>query len=413
LLPQPTIELHALCCWGRTARRIFTWAHFDVMMGIVIILNAITIGIETSASVGKGEVSSFVLVCEYVFLAIYMVELCLNFIALGVREALANPWIKLDIFFVVIGVAHVALSVFTPDFGHDLGILNMLKVLRLIRLARIVRLAVQFRTLWFLAVGLINSVMPMIWTCFFMIVVIYVFAVLGMEVITDTTTDGDNDYTVAAQNFSTLSQSMMTLWQIMFVDSAAAIYKPLMHSNPFLIVYFLAFFLMGPVALMNLVIAIMVESSFRVANEDQEAKRAWRTHKRKAMIPKLRELFKEMDLNGNDELTLSEIRQSPEAMEQIQNIVDIDQLENLFYLLDQDGTGTISIDEFVEGLLRSCLDEKPIELVLLVGHSKRMLNALKRLGDGAKTWDRSVATADDTFMKPRWQRSELQSPSSL
>ncbi|CAK0905216.1 unnamed protein product [Prorocentrum cordatum] len=374
------MELHTLCCWahvGERARAVFTWAHFDVIIGVVIVLNAITIGIETSRRAKNGtsissfsevRVASFIQACEYVFMAVYMAELGLNFAALGVRESLRNPWIKLDIFFVVIGVANVALSVFTPDVGHPLGNFNMLKVLRLIRLARIIRLAVQFRTLWLLSCGLIHAVVPMIWTCFFMVVVIYVFAVLGMEMITDTRADRDNEYVMAAQNFNSIADAMLTLWQIMFVDSAASIYRPLMYNNPILILYFLAFFLMGP-------------SSFRVANEDQEAKRAWRTHKRKAMIPKLRELFKTMDLNGNDELDLEEIKANPAAMDQLKNIVDIDQLENLVHLLDQDQTGTISVDEFVEGLVRSCLDERPAELVLLVGHSRRILSAVRELGE--------------------------------
>merc|ERR1712190_354 len=104
---------------------------------------------------------------------------------------------------------------------------------------------------------------------------------------------------------------MLTLVQFMTLDSAAEIYRPLIASEPWLIIYFLVYILVGPIALMNIVTAIMVESSLRTANEDQEAKKAWDGVRRKNLMPKLRQMFVALDTDASGEVDLEEIRNAP------------------------------------------------------------------------------------------------------
>merc|ERR1712232_236315 len=105
---------------------------------------------------------------------------------------------------------------------------------------------------------------------------------------------------------------------------------------------------------MNIVTAIMVESSLRTANEDQEAKKAWEGVKRKNMMPKLRHMFMTLDTSGDGEVDLEEVLAAPtEIKEAMQHIVGLDELEEVFHLLDFDGSGSVDIEEFVDGILRS------------------------------------------------------------
>merc|ERR1712194_723109 len=256
---------------------------------------------------------------------------------------------------------------------------NMLKMIRLFRLAKTVRVLVQFRTLWMLVQGLMYAVMPMFWTAILMAVVIYVFAVIAMETILISDADGNSDYGIAARHYDTLGGSMLTLMQFMTLDSVAAIYRPLISAKPWLIVYFLVFILLGPIALMNIVTAIMVESSLRTANEDQEAKKAWENMRRKNMMPKLLHMFMTLDTSGDGEVDLEEVLNAPsDIKEAIQHIVGLDQLEEVFNLLDYDGSGSVDIGEFVEGIMRS-QGEKPSELYVLLKQGKAILNRLSEL----------------------------------
>jgi len=358
--------------------RAITSPRFDFGMGFVIILNALTIGTETSLARRGGHIPTSLRVAEYTFVIIYCVELAMRLYVLGKQKAFSNHWVKFDALMVAAGLLNLLFTL--TAFGGDpaaavVDSANMLKMIRLFRLAKTVRVVVQFRTLWMLVQGLMYAVMPMFWTAILMLVVIYVFAVIAMEFIL--VSEDNEAYNAPARNFDTIGESMMTLMQFMTLDSAAQIYRPLIATKPLLFLYFLAFLLLGPIALMNIVTAIMVESSLRTANEDQEAKKAWDNIRRKKLMPKLRSIFLALDTSGDGEVDLSEILNAPpEVREAMQHIVGLDELEEVFQLLDYDGSGSIDIEEFVEGIMRSQAD-KPSELFVLVKQGRAILDRLK------------------------------------
>merc|ERR1719265_2511921 len=67
---------------------------------------------------------------------------------------------------------------------NGLAALMVLRIMRLLRLARSVRLLVQFKTLWMLVRGLLSSAGTMFYTFGLMMLILYVFACLGVELIT-------------------------------------------------------------------------------------------------------------------------------------------------------------------------------------------------------------------------------------
>jgi hypothetical protein len=343
----------------KASYRLIASPKFDFGMGFVIILNSLTIGLETSITRRGGEIPTYLHILEYTFVILYCVELAMRVYVLGKERAFSNSWVKFDAVMVAAGILNFLITV--TSFGGDAAAavvdnVNMLKMIRLFRLAKTVRVIIQFRTLWMLVQGLMYAVMPMFWTAILMLVVIYVFAVIAMEFIL---VSGENeDYDIAARHYDSIGESMMTLMQFMTLDSVAGIYRPLCTTKPWLFIYFLIFLLLGPIALMNIVTAIMVESSLRTANEDQEAKKAWDNMRKKNMMPKLRSMFLALDTSGDGEVDLDEILNAPpEIQEAMQHIVGLDELEEVFGLLDYDGSGSIDIEEFVEGIMRSQADK--------------------------------------------------------
>jgi len=134
---------------------------------------------------------------------------------------------------------------------------------------------------------------------------------------------------------------------------------------------------MGPIALMNIVTAIMVESSLRTAKEDLDARKAWEEMKRKSLKPRLIRLFHSLDADASGEVDMKEIEKAPaELQEQLQQIVDLDDLAETFNMLDVDGSGVVSIDEFVDGIMRSQTD-KPSELTVIIKQGKSILQHLQ------------------------------------
>ena len=88
----------------------------------VIIVNAIVLGLETSAPV-MAVAGPLILAVDWVCLGIFVVEIALKLVALGPRF-FRNGWNLFD--FVIVGVALV------PS-AHGLSVLRALRVLRVLR----------------------------------------------------------------------------------------------------------------------------------------------------------------------------------------------------------------------------------------------------------------------------------------
>merc|ERR1712032_678539 len=99
--------------------------------------------------------------------------------------------------------------------------------------------------------------------------------------------------------------------------------------------------------------------------------------KRKSMRPKLRRLFMALDSDGKDEVDLKGFLAAPEEFkEQVTRIIDMDHFTEIFRLLDVDCSGTVDIDEFVDGLIRSSAD-KPSELLVLMKMGRTIIDLLQ------------------------------------
>merc|ERR1711937_277040 len=158
-------------------------------MGVVIVINSVTIGIEAELSLEGNSDMTLLFYLEYVFLVIYTAELSLRIIVLGIK-CLTNPWVQFDA--VIVGVSLLEGAILAPmvyllDINMEdssLGLLSAFKVLRLFRLARTVRLLVQFKVLWMLVRGLLGSMKTIFFVFIIVSLIIYLFAVLGIELIT-------------------------------------------------------------------------------------------------------------------------------------------------------------------------------------------------------------------------------------
>jgi len=238
----------------------------------------------------------------------------------------------------------------------EFNIFMLVRMLRLARLARAVRLMVQFKTLWQLVQGLWHSKGTLLWTFLLISILMYVGAVMGMELIRlDPDLELDHPFNIAAGNhFRDFFDAVLTLLQVFSLDSIGIIYKPLIKHQFYLLLYFMSFLLLLSIALMNLVTAVMVNSSLDQATQDKEALKAWESARRAKQIDHLKDMFLTLDEDGSGELTLDEINNAPEeTQQQLKEIVATDDLKELFDMLDYDGGGTIGVEEFCDGILKA------------------------------------------------------------
>eukprot|EP00392_Amoebophrya_sp_AT5.2_P001866 g1871.t1 len=184
---------------------------FDAAIGIVILINSITIGVESHYEITNQDTQFFADI-EHVFLSVYVMELMARFFAFG-PSCLKSGWVAFDAVLVAVGVLStwVLPSIFseTPD---ELGPLLVLRV----------RLLVAFKTLWMLVRGLLSSAGTMCYTFVLMFLILYVSAVLAVELITknkEAYEDDPETYEVVNKYFGGLLVTMLTLLVALFLSA--------------------------------------------------------------------------------------------------------------------------------------------------------------------------------------------------
>mmetsp|Transcript_36047 Transcript_36047/g.81456 ORF Transcript_36047/g.81456 Transcript_36047/m.81456 type:complete len:237 (+) Transcript_36047:2-712(+) len=230
-----------------------------------------------------------------------------------------------------------------------------------------------------------NSLITLVWTLVIVFVLLYVFAILGMELVRTDPNAGAAYNDSAQENFGDLLSAMLTLLQGLTLDSVGTVYRPLVLEKPELSLYFIAFILIVSIALMNLVTALMVESALEQASQDRAALKREEAIRRKAMIGKLQLIFERLDQDGSGQLDLEEMRGAPadvqDLLQEVAQTSDSSELLDIFYTLDYKGTSSVGVRDFCEGLMR-LQDGKPLEVYCIMKQCTEMLAILRSLNGG-------------------------------
>jgi len=230
-LPEPTSP------FNRVRRRVGVFMESPRVtraITAVIVFNAITLGLETSASVME-RAGPLLLFLDSAVLAIFVIELLAKLFAFGWRY-FTNGWNIFD--FVIVGIA------LAPASG-DLTVLRALRILRVLRLVAIVPSMRKVVMALMAAIPGVSSVIALL------ALVYYVFAVMVTKLYGKAFPDW----------FGTVGESMYSLFQIMTLESwSMGIVRPVMEQFPGAWMVFVPFILMTSFAVINLFIAVIVNA---------------------------------------------------------------------------------------------------------------------------------------------------------
>jgi len=345
----------------KACKQIIAQVWFDVFFAIVITFNAIMIGIETQLS-DVDEVKEFAAGLEKVFLFLYIVEIVMRLIADQWRCFL-DSWFWFDIVLVATALVEQIMTLTSGSSGQQYMVLRLLRLLRVMRSFRSFKLV---KSTWRLVYGLVNSLETMLSTALLLGFVIYIFGILGVDLISNNESLKNQDAEtkrIVEYNFSSLGMTMVTLTQFIAMDSVAAIYVPLIKADDFLGFYFLGLVAVVSVCVMNLVTAVVVEGALEHARQDREEEDKLEKIKTKQLIPEIMELFNTFDTDADGSVTLKEMQTFDKRGEVPMQILDrasVNSFTDLFLILDVDGSGSIDRKEFEAGLLNILLREVPL-----------------------------------------------------
>lgn len=200
----------------------------------LIVLNAVTLGLETSQTV-MAAIGPFLLALDTVLVSIFVVELSAR-MAVQRARFFRDPWNVFD--FAVVAIALV------PATGA-------FSVLRALRVLRVLRLITVLPSLKRVVGGLISALPGMGSIMLLLALIFYVFAVMATKLFGGTAPD----------QFGTLGATSYTLFQVMtFDDWSGGIVKPLMADHPYAIAFFLIFILLSTFMALNLFIGVIVSA---------------------------------------------------------------------------------------------------------------------------------------------------------
>jgi voltage-gated sodium channel len=211
----------------------------------IIVLNAITLGLETSGT-AMAYAGTLLKTLDSIFLTIFVFEIALRLLAHGARFW-RDPWSVFDFF-----VVAVALIPATESLS-GLRALRILRVLRLISAVPSMRRVVS---------GLFRAIPGMGAVVMLLSLIFYVFSVMA------TMLYGEN----FPQYFGTIGESAYSLFQIMTLESwSQGIVRPVLEVHPLAWLFFIPFILMTSFAVLNLFIGIIVDAMQEQARERLEA----------------------------------------------------------------------------------------------------------------------------------------------
>jgi len=217
---------------------------FVLTITAVIVMNAITLGLETSPTV-MAAVGPWLLWLDSAALWIFTIELTLK-IAVYRGRFFRDGWNLFDLTIVTIAWLPAA------------GPLAVLRALRIIRVLRLITVVPQMRKV----VGALFDALPGMGSIVaVLLLVFYIAAVMATNLFGASFPDW----------FGSIGASMFSLFQIMTLESwSMGIVRPVMELHPNAWLFFIPFIVMTSFTVLNLFIALIVNSMQSMQSHTQE-----------------------------------------------------------------------------------------------------------------------------------------------
>lgn len=399
---------------------------FESVVGGAICLNCVPIFVEVNGLVKSypSWVSEVSRISEHCFTVFFLVEFFLKLSFLGWRSFAPcvsssvpriEVWLNLfDAMLVwVTGVGFVWIwPLFSTETAGWLRMFTALRAARLFRLARVVRKMPAFREVYVLLRGLSDSTRILFWTMVVIGFITYIFAIFGVvfvstdlqQQLSDKQQELDPSLPEEFEEIQLMSslmdtmgsveQWMFTLVQLLTLDSWTGILRPLSKYSWFASILFFAYIALVVIVFMNLVTAVIVENALAQSKSDEEAALAAQEDEEKKTLKKFQELFEMMDEDGDSQLTWDEFDDAftnPEVAVKLKLLnFKQDDCKLLFNLLDQ-GDGSLTIDEFFEGLESMKGPAKAKDMFILTKRVQQVWNFLVQFADEASSDTRLIS----------------------
>eukprot|EP00440_Ansanella_granifera_P036553 gb/GFBE01039657.1/.p1 GENE.gb/GFBE01039657.1/~~gb/GFBE01039657.1/.p1 ORF type:complete len:590 (+),score=98.22 gb/GFBE01039657.1/:1-1770(+) len=382
--------------------------YFEYSFGILVVINALFLGleVETFAHAPDRRPSSVFMITSMLFCFIFLLELLLRIRAYGFKSYCSptqSAWMWFDTAMVLLSLVESGYDCFVLLASTDddnAPILTNLRALRVIKIAKTLR---SFRLVRMLRFNFLNSLHAFVltirsslrlaaWSGVLLLVIIYCFSLFFVQAAASHVAGSDatsSDAALLHQYWGRLSAAQVTLFQAVSGGlSWNDAMLPLTVINPYLTYFLITYVSITYFCVLNGVTGAFCNSAIEAALASPEIMAQTIMERNSTYERRLREIFAVIDTDKSGVLSVAEfdqIMQQP-FLEAILIAMELDTHDTwtLFWILDKNGDGTISTEEFIKGCVRMKGPAKSLDVVHLlaeIAEVKKMSVKLSELVD--------------------------------
>ncbi|ADH99729.1 ion transporter [Salisediminibacterium selenitireducens] len=244
---------------------------FQGIIITLILFNAVIVGLETYPGI-YAEYRSFFWSADTALLWIFTVEIAMRlFAAKPFSSFFKSSWNWFD--FLIVSAGHIFVG------AHFVTVLRILRVLRVFRAISVIPSLRRLVDALLMTIPSLGNIMLL------MGIIFYIFAVIGTMLF----------QTVAPEYFGNLQLSLLTLFQVVTLESwASDVMRPIFDELWWSWIYFVLFVLVGTFVIFNLFIGVIVSNVEKSETSEKEAATAIRDEAQTEEIRALRGEIEEL-----------------------------------------------------------------------------------------------------------------------
>eukprot|EP00747_Dinoflagellata_sp_TGD_P220525 gnl/TRDRNA2_/TRDRNA2_92494_c0_seq1.p1 gnl/TRDRNA2_/TRDRNA2_92494_c0~~gnl/TRDRNA2_/TRDRNA2_92494_c0_seq1.p1 ORF type:complete len:703 (-),score=113.70 gnl/TRDRNA2_/TRDRNA2_92494_c0_seq1:204-2312(-) len=397
---------------------------FQIFIVFIILVNAVSDGVQVNwVATHIGEsLPWYFRFLGYFYFTVFCLELLLKVSAYRsyfFKSAENGFWNYLDMFIVLSSLSEVLLDVISAQGEQEveggsgmtsLRVIRMIRITRLLRVFRVVRIVRFIRALRTLVYSITCTMKSVIWAFLLIMMIVYVFALLFTQSVADfllnevdedlmksvlgsaeapsTTLDDESlesQILSLSKFWGNLPRSMFTLFKSISggIDWDAAVH-PLADISWIWVMLFSGYIAFLTLAVLNVITGVFCQSAIESAQNDADMAVQNFMENKKQYVEHLRTLFVNMDNDGNGIISFEEFEHHLGDAE-VQACFAALELETadavkLFHLLDEESTGRVSFEAFVDGCMRLKGNAKSLDLGKLMHTVANLVDKVNDLG---------------------------------
>lgn len=208
---------------------------FQFVVISIIILNAITIGVNTYDL--SDLTKKLINYLDYLITVFFVIEIIIRFIGEpNKKDFFKSGWNIFDSTIVLISLIPI------PNNSSFL----LLRLLRVFRVLRIISVIPELKKI---IEALLNSVKRVFYVSLLLFIILYIYATIGSILFSED----------IPERWSDLGVSMITLFQVLTLSSWEQVMLPLQDIYWWAWIYFFSFIIICGITMLNLLIAVLVD----------------------------------------------------------------------------------------------------------------------------------------------------------